>query len=327
MSGWEGMSFCTACGRPRTGTSRFCNGCGTEFRDQQQDQPRGTVTNPDAFRETMTSYPGPPVAEPPHAAPTYPGASYAEPAHGPVSRAPSYAGRESYPGPASRPPGGPPGRRNRLIAVIAAVIVLGAAGGAYALVASHGHGKAAAQPTATASIAASQAAPVSSAPASPTASSATGAAVASGGASNPAAGGATNPAAQVVVVAPAAAGNSAAPQVTSLVDRYFTAINQHDYAAYASLLDPQMQQQNPQSSFDSGYATTTDSAETLTGISGTGSGGLAASLTFTSQQSPADSPDNSSCDQWSITLFLVPNGTGYLIGPPPSSYRASYQAC
>ena len=28
MSGWEGMSFCTACGRPRTGTSRFCTGCG-----------------------------------------------------------------------------------------------------------------------------------------------------------------------------------------------------------------------------------------------------------------------------------------------------------
>jgi hypothetical protein len=324
MSSWEGMSFCTACGRPRTGTSRFCNGCGAEFRDPQQDQPRGTFPNPDAFRETMTSYPEPPVAEPPYAATTYPGAGYAhaEPSYGPVSRGPGYAGGGSYPGPAGRapgrPPDRPPGRRNLIIAVAAAVIVIGAAGGAYALVAGHGHGKAAAQPTETASIAASQAAPVSSAPVSPTASSGTGVAVASGGASSPGA---------QVAVAPAAAGNPAAPQVTALVNRYFTAINQHDYAAYASLLDPQMQQQNTQSSFDSGYATTTDSAETLTGISGTGSGGLAASLTFTSQQSPADSPDNSSCDQWSITLFLVPNGAGYLIGPPPSSYRASYQAC
>jgi hypothetical protein len=66
---------------------------------------------------------------------------------------------------------------------------------------------------------------------------------------------------------------------------------------------------------------------TLTSLSDAGSGGLAASVTFRSQQNPADSPDNSSCDQWSITLFLVPDGTGYLIGPPPSSYQASFQAC
>ena len=170
------------------------------------------------------------------------------------------------------------------IVVAAAVIVLGAAGGAYAVTASHGHGKAAGEPTETASIAASQgaptsaaqtsAAPATSAPAPPTASSGT-----------------------TVAVASAAASNPAASQVTALVNGYFTAINQHDYSAYASLLDQQAQQQNPESTFDSGYATTTDSAETLTSISGTGSGGLAASLTFTSQQSPADSPDNSSCSR------------------------------
>jgi len=112
-----------------------------------------------------------------------------------------------------------------------------------------------------------------------------------------------------------------------MVNHYFTAINQHDYPAFASLLDQQMKQRDPESAFDSGYATTTDSAETLTGISGAGSGGLAASLTFTSRQSPADSPDNSACDQWSIILFLDPNGTGYLIGAPPPDYQASYQAC
>jgi hypothetical protein len=130
-----------------------------------------------------------------------------------------------------------------------------------------------------------------------------------------------------VAVAPSAAGNPAAPQVTALLNRYFTAINQRDYAAYASLYDQQLQQPQPESSFDAGYATTTDSAVTLTSISDTGSGGLAASVTFRSQQNPADSPDNSSCDQWSITLYLVPDGTRYLIGLPPSSYRASYQAC
>jgi hypothetical protein len=130
-----------------------------------------------------------------------------------------------------------------------------------------------------------------------------------------------------VAVASSAAGNPAAPQVTALLNRYFTAINQRDYPTYVSLFDQQLEQPQPESSFDAGYATTSDSAVTLTNISDAGSAGLAASVTFRSQQNPADSPDNSSCDQWSITLFLVPDGNGYLIGPPPSSYHASFQAC
>ena len=314
------MSFCTACGRERTGANRFCTACGTEFQDlaqpeqpgTDQDKPDGTFMKPGPFRETAPAYSQAPVAEPPYAGSAYPGPAHAEPSAGEPGYGPpgdGYGG--NYPGPAGRPPG----RRNKMIIVAAAaVILLGAAGGAYALVASHGHGEAAGQPAETASSAASQATPASQAATSP--------APATSAAASPTAGSGTT-----VAVAPGAANNPAAPQVTALVNRYFTAINQHDYSAYASLFDQQMQQQNPESSFDSGYATTTDSAETLTSISDTGSGGLAASLTFTSQQSPADSPDGSSCDQWSITLFLVPNGAGYLIGAPPSSYRASYQAC
>jgi hypothetical protein len=313
------MTFCTACGRQRAGANRFCTACGTEFRDLAQPgppvtadadaapAPDGTFMKPDAFRERMPAYAEPPAAEPLYAEPAYPGPAYAEPSPGgPGDGGVGYPGPVHYPGPVGRPPG----RRNQIIVMAAvAIVVLGAAGGAYALVTSHGHGKAAGRQATTASIAASQAtsastAPTTSAPASPTASSGT-----------------------TVAVAPGAASNPAAPQVTALVNSYFTAVNQHDYSAYASLLDQQMQQQNPESSFDSGYATTTDSAETLTSISDTGSGGLAASVTFTSQQNPADSPDNSSCDQWSITFFLVPNGAGYLIGTPPSSYQASYQAC
>jgi hypothetical protein len=129
-----------------------------------------------------------------------------------------------------------------------------------------------------------------------------------------------------VAVSAAAAGNGAAPQVTAFLNSYFTAINAHDYQAYDSLLDQQLQPY-PQSSFDAGYGSTTDSDETLTSITDTSSGGEAASVTFTSHQQPADSPDNSSCDQWSITLFLVPNGSGYLDGKAPSTYHASYQAC
>jgi hypothetical protein len=322
------MDFCTSCGRPRTGTNRFCTTCGTEFRDLVPPGQPAAAADPASTEDYYAPGSvgaGPPYgqwasyARPPEAEPSYPGEVYSgiaqderfggEPVYRgePAFGGPGYTGGDGYPEPARRPPG----HGSKLIVLAAAVIVLGAAGGAYAVAASHGHGKAAGQPTETASIAASQAAaptsaaPATSAPAPPTASSGTTVAVASGAANNP-----------------------AATQVTALVNGYFTAINQHDYSAYASLLDQQARQQNPESTFDSGYATTTDSAETLTSISDTGAGGLAASLTFTSRQSPADSPDDSSCDQWSITLFLVPNGTGYLIGTPPSSYQGgAYQAC
>lgn len=121
--------------------------------------------------------------------------------------------------------------------------------------------------------------------------------------------------------------NPAAPQVQTLLVRYFTAINEHGYSQYSSVLDQQMQQDNPSSSFAAGYATTRDSAETVTGISDTGGGDLAVRVTFTSRQDPADSPDNSSCTDWAITLYVVPQDGNYLIGSPPSSYSPSYHAC
>ena len=130
-----------------------------------------------------------------------------------------------------------------------------------------------------------------------------------------------------VAVAPAAAANPAAAQVRALLDRYFAAINAHDYRAFNSLLDARLRQLDPLPVFTSGYATTQDSAEELTAISAAGGGELAAAVTFTSHQSPANSPDNSSCDSWRITLYLLPNGGSYLIGTAPPGYRASYQSC
>jgi hypothetical protein len=130
-----------------------------------------------------------------------------------------------------------------------------------------------------------------------------------------------------VTVAAAAATDPAEPGVVALLGTYFAAINQHDYTEYQSVLDQQLQQGDSLSSFQSGYGTTTDSAETLTGISDTGSGQVAASVTFVSHQDPADSPSDSSCTDWGITLYLVSSGDGYVIGSPPSAYHASYQSC
>jgi hypothetical protein len=123
------------------------------------------------------------------------------------------------------------------------------------------------------------------------------------------------------------ASNPAAPQVEAFLNSYFNSINTRNYSEYNSLLDAQKQQADSQSGFDSGYATTKDTNEVLTGITDTGGGGLTANVSFTSRQSPADSPDQSACDDWQISLFLVPQGGSYVETTGPASYAAAYTDC
>jgi hypothetical protein len=212
---------------------------------------------------------------------------------------------EAYGPPPSGPRRGGPGA---LVAVvIVAMLVVG--GGAFALVWSltgkHTASDAAGQATPPASPAGTTGTTATTPSATPTASAGT----------------------ATVAVAPAAAASPAAVQVQALLGRYFAAINAHDYPAYSGLLDARLRKLDPPSAFSSGYATTQDSAEELTAISAAGAGELAAAVTFTSHQSPANSPDDSSCDSWRITLYLLPNSGSYLIGSAPPGYRASYQSC
>jgi hypothetical protein len=115
--------------------------------------------------------------------------------------------------------------------------------------------------------------------------------------------------------------------VARLLNSYFTAINHHDYQAYAALLDPAAAARETPARFARGYGTTTDSDATLTSITDLGNGREAASVTFASHQAPSASPDGSSCDVWSITLFLRPGAGGYLIRHPPDGYRAHFRSC
>jgi hypothetical protein len=130
-----------------------------------------------------------------------------------------------------------------------------------------------------------------------------------------------------VRVSAGAAASAAAPQVTALLNQYFNAINTRNYAEFSSLLDSRMRTDNSPASFASGYATTKDSAETLTSISSTADGGLAAAVSFTSHQSPAQSIDHSPCNNWLLTLYLVPQGNGYVITPPPPGYEPPHSDC
>ncbi len=129
-----------------------------------------------------------------------------------------------------------------------------------------------------------------------------------------------------VTIAPAAAQDPDSTSVAEFLSQYFGAINNRDYRTFSSLLSPQVQ--ITAAEFASGYRTTSDTAQTLTGISAAANGDLAADVTFTSHQAPADSADGTeSCTNWSISLFLERSGDGYLLDQPPAGYHAHYGPC
>ena len=271
----------------------------------------------------------------PSGPPSYGPPSYGQGGYGPASYAqgsPGHApaGQAPYGQPPYQPPphvpgtiGTPPLRRSQtaILTISLVVVLLAVGGGAYALVSHFTGHKTASPPSSnpTLSTPATQAAGTTT-PASQRATATT------SPTSSPTTSPKVSPSARVTVAAGVTA-NPGEPAVAAFLDRYFTAINGHNYTAYSSLLDAREQSVNTPSSFNTGYGSTTDSAETLTGITGTTAGGEAATVSFTSHQSPAESPTKTSCTSWTITLYLQPNGGSYLIGPAPTGYHASYQAC
>jgi hypothetical protein len=197
---------------------------------------------------------------------------------------------------------------------VAVIAVLAAGGGAYALTTSLGkHSSSSAQPTVAAST--------------PTQGGSTPAAPASSAAPSSSASPTPSPSLSLVAVSPDVTSNAADPQVETLLSHYFHGINTHSYAEYASTLNAAQLAKQSQSQFESGYSSTTDSGMTLTRLTAGGGGDLTATVTFTSRQSPAQSVDNSACNTWTLNLYLVPQGTGYLIGPAPAGYQPAYSNC
>ncbi len=97
------------------------------------------------------------------------------------------------------------------------------------------------------------------------------------------------------------AGRADVRRVAALLDRYFAAVNHREYQAYARLFT-QPHQLTP-GEFAWGYRTSQDTKAMLAGVAAR-EGGLKATVTFTSHQDPAESPDHSSCIDWRIALFL-----------------------
>ena len=128
----------------------------------------------------------------------------------------------------------------------------------------------------------------------------------------------------LVSIAPGLAGRADVRRVAALLDRYFAAVNHRAYQAYTRLF-AQPGRLTPHE-FTWGYSTTRDSNVVLAGLTAPARG-LKATVSFTSHQDPAHSPDHSSCIDWTIALFLHRAGPAYLIGMPPRGYRAGLHAC
>jgi hypothetical protein len=282
----------------------------------QPQQPGGAIPDDDGtWQPTQTVYSAPPR---PAGFPSPQGP--ASPPYQPTP--PPYQPGPPYPPvpPATGPSGG--GRRGLFIAV-AAIVVLAAGGGAYAVANSlgkHSTAQPPSQPSTGAATPAGGGTPTGGTPATGTPSS--------GGprqATTPASP-TPSPTLSLVTIGQSVT-SSAAPQVETLLSHYFHGINARDYGEYASTLNPAQQAKQSPSTFESGYATTTDSGMTLTSLADNGPGGLVATVTFTSHQAPAQSVDHSACNAWTLNFYLVPQGTGYLIGPAPSGYQPSHSDC
>ena len=130
----------------------------------------------------------------------------------------------------------------------------------------------------------------------------------------------------VVTMAPGLSQAPDAAQVDGFLVSYFTAINAHNYQQYARLLVPARRAQLSAAAFARGYGTTTDTGASIVGISPTGRG-VAATVTFTSEQRAAPGADVTGCTYWDITLYLQRQGGTLLIGTPPAGYHAYHRSC
>lgn len=307
------MSVCTACGYPRKLGARFCAGCGALLRGPFSAVAPGADAAYPAAEDPFGGLFGPARDD------------TARDGTAPVDVAPfDVVPFDVARGDAGRlgPGTAPPGQRKIIIAALAVAVVLAAVGVTAGVVMNRPHvppSSPVAQRSPTGRASATTTAPRTASPAAPR--------TASPAAPRPAGPAASGRGNSTVAVSPSAAANPAVAPIVNLLTSYFTAINKHDYAAYSSLLEPQVQQQMTASQFATGYQSTMDSAATLTGISTAADGSLQAAVTFTSHQDPSDSPDNSGCTNWSITLFLEQGGGGYLVGQAPQGYQATHQPC
>jgi hypothetical protein len=311
------MRFCTACGTPVSGTRSYCTHCGTAIRrtadpqlaaaqvgaaySEQPQRASAPPAGPSTTQATAPALAAAPPASPDPPAITLPStwlADFDQPPEPP-------AGTE----PAALPTAAPASGRTLLAVAVVAVLI---AAGSAAWMAGSGRPGAGRHPAAASGVSPRSrqlARPAQSASPRPSSSTLTPIPSSRRG---------------IVSVSRPVAQRADAQQVVGFLDSYFAAVNHREYLEYSSLFD--RWHHLTRAEFDRGYRTTHDSSAVLTGLT-SNRDSLTATVTFTSHQSPAASPNHATCTNWRIVLYLRRTGGVYLIGPPPPGYHATYHGC
>jgi hypothetical protein len=120
------------------------------------------------------------------------------------------------------------------------------------------------------------------------------------------------PGADTVVLSPAAAEHPDSRLVQSLLQIYFSSINNKRYDQWATTVVAEKQQELPESKWRDAYATTTDGSITVYEIETGPNESLRVLLAFTSVQDPSRAPAQlrAPCVRWRVAYPLVQDSGG-----------------
>jgi len=108
---------------------------------------------------------------------------------------------------------------------------------------------------------------------------------------------------------------------------YFSAINDRNWAAAWEWFTSTEQAKLSKSQIAAGSGTSHDSAVVLDEVTPEGGGTDVATVTFTSQQSPSESPNGQPCDQWALNYTMYLNPSGWLINAVEGASGTPYTSC
>jgi len=116
------------------------------------------------------------------------------------------------------------------------------------------------------------------------------------------------------------AASAQAPAVLAISQRYYNAINAHDYDAWTATVTSQRASQQSRASWNQGYRSTHEFSVVVTAITPTGADSATVAMSFVSTQDPADAPTDLPVTRicWQTQLPVTHLGTDARIGTSPS---------
>jgi hypothetical protein len=131
--------------------------------------------------------------------------------------------------------------------------------------------------------------------------------------------------------APTPAGGTGAADeqgILRTLSNYFDAVNNRDYdTAWAQYTAQEQARNGSEQQYVQGESTTHVSNTMLHGVVQQSPGVDLATFTFTSTQSPANSPDGQVCDNWSLVYTMVATGNTWLIDNAVGENGVAYRPC